>query len=358
MTSLPDTDSLQKEVQPLLERAKTLEDVNALRILWLGRKGRLTLLLKQLGALSLEEKKLYGPPYNRLKEELEQLLSAKERELASRQSLQTLEKDTLDVTLPGSPYLIGRIHPLSQVMESLVSIFRGLGFVCADGPEIESEFYNFDALNVPPNHPARDMQDTFYIAPGTKPQAPSLEPRASSLEPTLLRTHTSPVQARVMQKYPPPISVIVPGRVYRHEAQDATHSAVFHQMEGLMVDQGLSFADLKGTLARFAQLFFAPNARTRFKPSYFPFTEPSAQMDVSCWQCDGAGCRTCRETGWIEILGAGMVNPKVFEAVKIDPEKYTGFAFGVGIERIAMLKYGVEDMRLFYENDIRFLQQF
>lgn len=360
MDRLPEPESLHKEFDKQLQAAASPESLEEVRILWLGRKdGRLTTLLKQLGTLSIDEKRVWGPRYNELKSQLEEALAAKEKDLLSAARSSALARDTLDITLPGTHIPVGRIHPLAQVMESLVSIFRSLGFVCADGPEMESEFYNFDALNVPPNHPARDMQDTFYVDAGHKQLSlPQIQDASHREEPTLLRTHTSPVQARIMQTFPPPIAIVVPGRVYRHEAQDATHSAVFHQMEGLMVDQKLSFADLKGTLARFAQRFFAPTVRTRFKPSYFPFTEPSAQMDVSCWQCDGAGCKTCKQTGWIEILGAGMVNPKVFDVVKIDPEKYTGFAFGVGIERLAMLKYGVDDMRLFYENDVRFLQQF
>ncbi len=369
MKPLPSSENLRRQFEPALENAKTLDELEKIRILWLGRKGQLTLLLKQLGELSLEEKKTYGPVYNQLKTDLEKVLAARERDLSSAERSQTLEKDVLDTTLPGTPALIGHAHPLSQVMDELLSIFHGLGFVCADGPEIESEFNNFDALNVPENHPARDLQDTFYIKTAHEQLSlPALESAQARHEPVLLRTHTSPVQVRVMQKYSPPIAVVAPGRVYRHEAIDATHSAVFHQMEGLLVDEGLSFADLKGTLSRFAQLFFAPNIKTRFKPSFFPFTEPSAQMDVSCWLCSGTGpvprslgeggCRTCKGAGWIELLGAGMVNPNVFRAVGIDPEKYSGFAFGMGIERLAMIKYGIDDMRLFYENDVRFLQQF
>jgi phenylalanyl-tRNA synthetase alpha chain len=359
MSKLPDPSSLEKEFESHFHTLKSLQDVDPLRVAWLGRKGRLTLLLKQLGDLSIDEKRVWGPRLNQLKTKFEDLLATREKDLAASERHHALEKDTLDTSLPGSPVLVGRSHPLNQVMEEIASIFRGLGFVTADGPEIESEFNNFDALNVPPNHPARDMQDTFYLDIGQQQLSlPQIGDPQARHDPILLRTHTSPVQIRVMQTYPPPIAIVCPGRVYRHEAQDATHSAIFHQMEGLMVDQGLSFADLKGTLSRFAQLYFAPNVRTRFKPSFFPFTEPSAQMDVSCWQCDGTGCRTCKQTGWIEIMGAGMVNPKVLQTVHIDIEKFTGFAFGMGIERIAMLKYGIDDLRLFYENDIRFLQQF
>jgi len=363
MSQFPDPKSLLHDAEKQVDHARSPEALAEVRITWLGRKeGRLTVLLKQLGSLSMEDKKRYGPALNELKSSLEALLTSKEKTLAAQERARTLEKDTLDITLSGSPYVHGRLHPLSQVMNELVSIFRSLGFVCADGPEIENDYYNFESLNVPANHPARDMQDTFYLAQGSgqgTQQALFPEHGAPSTEPpTLLRTHTSPVQVRIMQKYPPPIAIVCPGRVYRHEAQDATHLAVFHQMEGLLVDEGVSFADLKGTLARFAQLFFAPTIKTRFRPSFFPFTEPSAQMDVSCWICEGSGCPACKGSGWIELLGAGMVNPKVLSGVNIDPEKYSGYAFGVGIERIAFIKYGVNDLRLFYENDIRFLEQF
>jgi len=360
MSQFPDPNTLLQEAQKQIEQVRSLDALEEARIAWLGRKeGRLTLLLKQLGGLSIEEKKLYGPQYNSLKARLEELLAAQEENLRSQERRRALENDTLDITLPGAPVAYGHLHPLSQIMDSLVSIFRSLGFVCADGPEMENDFYNFEALNVPADHPARDMQDTFYMESAAKQLSlPHLTASHADQEPNLLRTHTSPVQVRVMQKYPPPIAIVCPGRVYRHEAQDATHLAVFHQMEGLMVDEGISFADLKGTLGRFAQLLFAPTVKTRFRPSFFPFTEPSAQMDVSCWICEGAGCPACKGSGWIELLGAGMVNPKVLSGMNIDPEKYSGFAFGVGIERIAFIKYGVHDLRLFYENDTRFLEQF
>jgi phenylalanyl-tRNA synthetase alpha chain len=363
MPQFPDPQSLLEEAQKQLDKARSVDALEEVRITWLGRKeGRLTVLLKQLGTLSLDEKKRYGPQLNDLKTNLETLLVTKEKNLTSQERAKALEQDTFDTSLPGTPLAFGHHHPLTQVMDSLVTIFRSLGFVCADGPEIENDYYNFEALNVPADHPARDMQDTFYLAQGQgQGSQQALFPEhgsPSSEPPTLLRTHTSPVQIRVMQKFPPPIAIVCPGRVYRHEALDATHLAVFHQMEGLLVDEGVSFADLKGTLARFAQLLFAPTTKTRFRPSFFPFTEPSAQMDVSCWVCQGAGCPTCKNLGWIELLGAGMVNPKVLVGVNIDPEKYSGFAFGVGIERIAFIKYGVTDLRLFYENDIRFLEQF
>jgi len=360
MSAFPDPHSLLEEAEGQVDQASSIDALEQVRLLWLGRKeGRLTLLLKQLGSLSIDEKKRVGPQLNELKTKVETLLSAKEKNLTSAQRSAALEKDTFDISLPGTPLHYGHLHPLSQVMDQLVSIFRSLGFVCADGPEIENDYYNFEALNVPEDHPARDMQDTFYLeSQHQQLSLPTLSGSQADHEPTLLRTHTSPVQVHIMKTYAPPLAIVCPGRVYRHEAQDATHLAVFHQMEGLLVDEGVSFADLKGTLARFAQLFFAPTVKTRFRPSFFPFTEPSAQMDVSCWLCSGSGCSVCKQSGWIELLGAGMVNPKVLSGVGIDPEKYSGFAFGVGIERIAFIKYGVNDLRLFYENDTRFLEQF
>jgi len=359
MSAQPDREALLQEFSAHLDAAQTLDAIHELKIAWVGRKGRLTHQLKELGQMSIEDRRVFGPILNQLKLHMDQALTSKELTFIRLVQQETLEQDTLDITLPGGVQTMGRIHPLMQVMESLVTIFRSLGFVVADGPEIESEFHNFEALNVPADHPARDMQDTFYIERGIHQLTlPNVQDRAATREGTLLRTHTSPVQVRVMEKFTPPLAVIVPGRVYRHEAQDATHSATFHQLEGLLVDKNVSFAELKGTLARFAQLFFAPNVKTRFRPSFFPFTEPSAQIDVSCMICNGAGCRICKNSGWIELMGAGMVNPNVFKAVGYDPGLYSGFAFGMGVERLAMIKYGVDDLRAFYENDIRFLDQF
>lgn len=359
MSKPTDIESLRRETFSGLEEIKTSSALYEFQVEWLGRKGKLTTLLKSLASLSLEEKKALGKQMNELKTDLEEAIAKKTKELKRWELEEQLQAGSFDLSLPGAPYLRGHPHPLSQVMEELVSIFDSLGFVCADGPEIESEFYNFEALNIPADHPARDMQDTFYLDVAFQQLSlPNLGDRHSQWDPILLRTHTSPVQVHVMQKYRPPISIVVPGRVYRHEAMDATHSCLFHQLEGLLVDEGVSFADLKGTLSRFVQLFFGPSVKTRFRPSFFPFTEPSAEMDISCLLCGGLGCRICKQSGWLETLGAGMVNPHVFEAVQIDPEKYTGFAFGVGIERLAIIKYGVEDIRLFYENDIRFLEQF
>jgi phenylalanyl-tRNA synthetase alpha chain len=359
MSNLPTIDSLRKGIEAPLDRVKTLDDLDKLRVAWLGRSGKLTVILKSLGAASMEERKTKGKAYNELKVELESRLSQREQALLAAQRNADLEKDALDTTLPGTPRSSGTVHPLSRVMRDLVDIFRKLGFVVADGPEIESEFNNFDALNIPPNHPARDMHDTFYLNLTRRQLAlPALENLQPQQEPSLLRTHTSPVQIHVMKNYPPPIAIVVPGRVYRHEAMDATHLAVFHQMEGLLVDVGVSFSDLKGVLSRFAQEFFGSSIRTRFRPSFFPFTEPSAEMDISCFVCGGAGCGMCRNSGWIETLGSGLVHPNVLQGVGIDPVRYSGFAFGMGIERLAMIKYGIQDLRQFYENDFRFLQQF
>ena len=347
----PDRESLFREFEAQLAQAQTPEAAADLRVVWVGRKGKLTLLLRELGQMSMDDRKTVGPLLNALKIDVENALTDREKKLSRAQREKTLEADRFDITLPGMPYPSGRIHPISHVMESLVTIFRSLGFVVADGPEMESEFHNFEALNVPADHPARDMQDTFYLETGPQQlNLPHME-RGASHETVLLRTHTSPVQVRIMQQYAPPIAVVVPGRVYRHEAQDATHAAVFHQMEGLLVDKNLSFSDLKGTLARFAQHFFGPEARTRFRPSFFPFTEPSAEMDVYFE-------RPGKPPAWIEVMGSGMVHPNVLRSVGLDPAVYAGFAFGMGIERLAMIKHGVDDLRLFQENDTRFLRQF
>lgn len=348
----PDRDALFRDFDAQLTLVSTEQQLQDLRVAWLGRKGRLTLLLRELGSLPLEDRKRVGPLLQSLKDEFDQALTLKERSARSAARLHELDRDQTDITLPGDRPPIGREHPLTQVMSDLVAIFRGMGFVVADGPEMESEFHNFEALNVPADHPARDMQDTFYLETGPRQlNLPHVQDRGSNEESVLLRTHTSPVQVRVLQQYPPPVAVVVPGRVYRNEAQDATHAAVFHQMEGLLVDENLSFAELKGTLARFAQRFFGPETRTRFRPSFFPFTEPSAEMDVFFE-------RPGRPAGWIEVLGAGMVHPNVLRAVGLDPEHYSGFAFGMGIERLAMIRHGIDDLRLFQENDVRFLRQF
>ena len=291
--------------------------------------------------MSPEERPKIGQLANEIRTYLEERIEIKRQLLEEEALNQRLKDETIDVTMPGKTYHRGKLHPLSIVLNEIKDIFLGLGFEIAEGPEVELDYYNFEALNIPKNHPARDTQDTFYIT-----------------ENILLRTHTSPTQIRVMEKQDPPIKIIVPGRVYRSDAVDATHSPIFHQVEGLVIDKNITMGDLKGTLDVFAKEMFGHRTRTQFRPHHFPFTEPSAEMDVSCTTCDGAGCRVCSYTGWIEILGAGMVHPKVLMYGGIDPEKYSGFAFGMGLDRITNLKYGIDDIRLLFENDIRFLDQF
>lgn len=314
---------------------KALEDV---RVKYIGRKGRLTDILKGIADLSVEEKKEVGQKANMLKNnfnaEIQALRERLEKEPAEGGA-------TVDVTMPGIMPRVGTLHPLTQSMNRINEIFVSLGFRIEEGPEIETEFYNFEALNIPLDHPSRDAFDTFYVE-----------------DDYVLRSHTSNVQIRVMQNQKPPVQAIMPGRVYRPDAVDATHSFMFHQVEGLMVDKGIEFSDLKGVLSVFCKSMFGEDVKMRLRPHFFPFTEPSAEVDISCIICKGEGCRVCSGNGWLEIMGAGMVNPKVFEAVGYDPEKYTGFAFGMGVERIAMLLYGIEDIRLFFENDVRFLRQF
>jgi len=313
-----------------------LED---LRVRYLGRRGSLTTILRGLGDLPPEARPVVGQRANAVKAAIEGALEA--RRLALRAAARVgLAADRLDSTLPGRPPMLGGLHPLTATLEDILEIFASLGFAVAEGPEVELDYYNFEALNIPKDHPARDMQDTFYIT-----------------DEVLLRTHTSPVQVRVMEAQPPPVRVVVPGKVYRRDA-DVTHSPMFHQVEGLLVDEGVTFADLKGTLTAFVRLFFGEATRLRFRPSFFPFTEPSAEVDISCVICRGAGCRVCSQGGWLEILGAGMVDPEVFRFVGYDSERFTGFAFGMGVERIAMLRHGIDDIRLFFENDLRFLEQF
>jgi phenylalanyl-tRNA synthetase alpha chain len=331
-------DALEAEATVAVAAADegALED---LRVRYLGRRGSLTTILRGLGDLPPEARPVVGQRANAVKAAIEGALEA--RRLALRAAARVgLAADRLDSTLPGRPPMLGGLHPLTATLEDILEIFASLGFAVAEGPEVELDYYNFEALNIPKDHPARDMQDTFYIT-----------------DEVLLRTHTSPVQVRVMEAQPPPVRVVVPGKVYRRDA-DVTHSPMFHQVEGLLVDEGVTFADLKGTLTAFVRLFFGEATRLRFRPSYFPFTEPSAEVDISCVICRGAGCRVCSQGGWLEILGAGMVDPEVFRFVGYDSERFTGFAFGMGVERIAMLRYGIDDIRLFFENDLRFLEQF
>ncbi len=315
--------------------------LEALRVQYLGKKGELTTLLKQMGKLSAEERPVIGALANEIRGKMEEAIASRATILADALQKQRLETETLDVTLPGNVPTRGCIHPFSRVLGELEEIFLGMGFNVVQGPEVELDLYNFEMLNMPKSHPARDTQDTFYVN-----------------ENILLRTQTSPMQIRTMLKEEPPIRIICPGRVYRSDAADATHSPIFHQIEGLAIDKGVTFTDLKGTLDLFIKQLYGPDTKTRFRPHHFPYTEPSAEMDMSCFKCGGSGCSLCKHEGWIEILGCGMVHPKVLENCGIDPEVYSGFAFGVGLERIVMMRYDIDDMRLLYENDLRFLRQF
>ncbi|MFK4766175.1 phenylalanine--tRNA ligase subunit alpha [Desulfobaculum sp. SPO524] len=327
-----------------LGQAGSAEALEELRVKFLGRKGQLATLLAGLRDLSAEDRPEAGKTGNLVKTELTDLFDAREKALA--QEKEDAAMATFDPTMPGRTPEMGSLHPITTVMEDICSVFGGLGFEVVTGPEVETDFYNFEALNLPPEHPARDMQDTLYIT-----------------DQVLLRTHTSPLQVRTMLKRKPPVAVIAPGRVYRRDS-DLTHTPMFHQIEGLLVDHNVSMADLRGTLTSFVRQIFGTDTEVRFRPSFFPFTEPSAEVDISCVMCGGTGevdgepCRVCKQTGWVEILGCGMVDPEVFKAVGYDPEVYTGFAFGLGIERVAMLKHGIGDLRMFFENDTRFLRQF
>lgn len=321
--------------------AVTLEEsLHELRVKYLGKKGLLTSVMKGLGSLSSEERPIIGQMANVVKAQLEERVDCVLQEIRQKNKIKKLQSERLDVTLPGRRRPLGTKHPISMVIEDITEIFAGLGFKVAEGPEIEMDYYNFEALNMPKDHPARDMQDTFFVN-----------------DSIVLRTHTSPVQIRTMLKQDPPVRIIAPGTVYRCDS-DATHSPMFHQIEGLLVDKGITFGDLKGILTIFVNQCFGSGTGVRLRPSFFPFTEPSAEVDIACVMCKGKGCRICKNTGWLEILGAGMVNPEVFRHVSYDSEAYTGFAFGMGIERIAMLRYGISDMRLLFENDLRFLSQF
>ena len=324
-----------------IETAADLQALDAIRVKYLGKKGELTAVLRGMGALSPEERPIVGQMANEVRNALEEALEAKKTYLAGAAKAAKLQNEKIDVTLPGARHKIARRHPLKQVLNEVTDIFVGMGFSLVEGPDIELDYYNFEALNIPKNHPARDTQDTFYITDNI-----------------LLRTQTSPVQVRVMEKQKPPIRIIAPGMVFRSDAVDATHSPVFHQIEGLVVDKGVTMGDLKGTLEIFAKKLYGEDVTVRFRPHHFPFTEPSAELDISCFVCKGKGCRVCKGEGWIEILGCGMVHPKVLSGCGIDPDQYSGFAFGIGLERIVMRKLGVDDLRLFFENDIRFLKQF
>lgn len=347
---LEEIERLRLESQGAIQAADSLSALEAVHLRFLGRKdGALTQILRQLPALTPEQKRETGRLANELKVFIEATLETKKSALKDEELTKTLSSGGADLTLPGAPFLRGKPHPLRQTMDHIVSVFTSIGFHVAEGPEVETDFNNFTALNHPPDHPARDAHDTFYVK----------DLKDKEGKPLLLRTHTSPVQIRYMQTHKPPLYIVAPGRVFRHEAVDATHSFVFHQVEGLAIDTDLSMADLKGVLTLFAQRVFDAKTRVRLRPTFFPFVEPGVQVDISCTICKGEGaCRVCKGTGWIELLGAGLVHPNVLRAVGYDPEKVSGYAFGIGVERVAMFRCGVDDMRLFYENDLRFLKQF
>lgn len=340
---LEQLDALQSRAIAQLETITTLAELDEWDTAYLGRKrGELTNLSSVMAKLAKDERPIVGQKVNAVKAVLTQRLAAKREELHQRELLQALEQERIDVTLPGRELPIGHMHPLSRTMWEVTQIFAHMGFHVVEGPEVETDYYNFQALNIPEDHPARDMQDTFWISPGQ----------------ILLRTQTSPMQIRTMKEMTPPVRVVVPGKVYRNEAIDASHEAMFHQIEGLLIDEYCTMADLKGCLERVARELFGERRQVRFRGSYFPFTEPSAEVDISCGLCNGEGCRSCKYSGWLEILGAGMVHPKLLREVGCDPKQYRGFAFGMGVERIAMLKYGIGEIRLFSGNDLRFLRQF
>lgn len=341
---------MKEKLKKIKERAsENLKDVtdlkslDDLRVKLLGKKGELTKILKEMGSLSKEERPIIGQLANEVREDIEAKLDGARKELFKKAREIKLKAETIDVTMPGRIKSLGHKHPMNQVIDNIKNIFIGMGYEIAEGPEVELAHYNFEALNIPKEHPARDEQDTFYI---------------DGAGDFLLRTQTSPIQVRVMENKKPPIKIIAPGRVYRADEVDATHSPIFHQLEGLVIDKGITMGDLKGALAVFAKELFGENTKVRFRPHHFPFTEPSAEMDASCFACGGKGCRVCKDSGWIEVLGCGMVHPKVLSMAGIDPGVYSGFAFGMGLERIAMQKYAISDLRLLFENDIKFLEQF
>jgi phenylalanyl-tRNA synthetase alpha chain len=327
------------ELQSVADQAQ----LNELRVKYLGKKGELTEVLRGMAQLSADERPVIGQVANEVRAAIEAVIEQKQQAFQEQATLQRLQSETIDVTLPGREVKMGAVHPLSKIIEEVEDIFIGMGYTVAEGPEVEQDYYNFEALNLPKDHPARDMQDTFYIT-----------------DEILMRTHTSPVQIRTMlaKKGEVPVKIICPGRVYRRDDDDATHSHMFTQIEGLVIDRHVRMSDLKGTLLQFVQQMFGSQTQIRLRPSFFPFTEPSAEVDVTCVICQGDGCRVCKQTGWLEILGAGMVHPRVLEMAGYDPQEYTGFAFGMGVERIAMLKYGIDDIRHFYTGDVRFLRQF
>ena len=337
---LNELEKIRNETVISISQASTEKAISEIRVKVLGKKGSLTQLLKRLGTLPEADRREIGKRANQVKEDLEGKIEEALLQIEERERREALEREKIDVTLPGRRIPIGKRHPLTQILDEIVDIFSRLGFEVVEGPEVELDYYNFEALNIPKGHPAREMQATFFIS-----------------EDVVLRTHTSPMQVRVMEKKRPPVRMICPGAVYRCDS-DPTHSPMFHQVEGLLVDKGITFADLKGVLTVFVHQMFGKETKLRFRPSFFPFTEPSAEIDIECFICGGKGCGVCSNTGWLEILGSGMVDPAVYKFVDYDPEEVTGFAFGMGIERIAMLKFGIHDIRLFFTNDLRFLKQF
>ncbi len=334
-------EALQEEALEKIALARDLAELEQLQVEFLGKNGKVTGVLRGMGRLDPEERPKVGKKANQVKEIIEKELEARLQALKAAREKQRLQEEAIDITLPGKPLPGGRIHPMQLIIEQLEEMFLRMGFSIEEGPDVETDYYNFEALNIPKNHPARDMQDTFYVEGGL-----------------LLRTHTSPVQVRTMEKQAPPIRMITSGKCYRVDELDATHSPVFHQLEGLVIDRGITFSHLKGVLIAVTREIFGEGREVRFRPSYFPFTEPSAEVDVSCFKCQGQGCSLCSRTGWLEILGAGMVNPRVLEMSGIDAERFTGFAFGMGLDRMAMYKYEIEDIRHLWDNDLRFLKQF
>ena len=349
MSTLSELESLRSQSLTEIQGLDTLTKLEQWRTQYLGRRdGSITLILRSLPELEPDQRRLLGSAANRVKQELEGICQQKEQALKQSELAKTVAETRLDLTLPGRPLPVGRYHPTTQILREILQAFVAMGFQVVEGPEVEWDYYNFEALNIPPGHPARDMWSTLWVD----------WENDKSERLMLLRTHTSPMQIRVMEKTQPPVRVVVPGKVYRYEATDATHESMFHQVEGLAVDEGISFADLKGMLFEFARRIFGPERRVRFRCDYFPFVEPGCEMAIDCFACGGKGCATCRGAGWIEVLGAGMVHPEVLRRVGYDSQRYTGFAFGLGVERFAMLKHGIDDIRHFYSNDLRFLRQF
>ncbi|HXF06286.1 MAG TPA: phenylalanine--tRNA ligase subunit alpha [Blastocatellia bacterium] len=351
-------DEIRRQFDAELAVAGDLASLAALHDKYLGRRsGLVTAAIRELGKLPPEERRTVGRAVNELKDAIEAALLARRQQLEARAEEEKFERERLDITLPGLKPLLGHLHPITLIRERIEDIFVAMGYAIEDGPEVETSYYNFDALNIPPGHPARESQDTFYLSNGPRSDEPRRDP-ARSEQALALRTQTSTVQIRALERRRPPLRIIAPGKVFRRDTPDPTHNPMFFQVEGLTIDRHISLGDLKGTLDEFVKRMFGPQTRTRFRPSYFPFTEPSAEVDFSCFVCGGRGCRICKGSGWIELGGSGMVHPRVLRGVGIDTEEFTGFAFGLGLDRMVGLMYGLDDIRLLYENDLRFLQQF